>query len=181
MTQTIDLKIFCSSESDRLGKPFSIGEFTYATNGHLAIRIPRDASVEEIEYPPAIENQFLKFRQKAPMRPLKNPIPEEPKPQQIKYDTCEGTGKEHDCPHCKCGCEECDGSGWMQEFICESVQIGPRLLSVAAMRKIATLPQLMVDADSPGEMEAMSFKFDGGDGLLMPLRCTYERHLDVEL
>ena len=54
---TIDLQAFCFNQSDfdpeaptrnefhlnRLGKPFSHGPYTYATNGMVAIRVPRQA------------------------------------------------------------------------------------------------------------------------------------------
>lgn len=36
-----DLKKFCSLTRDRVKTPYSIGDFTYATNGHLIVRIPK--------------------------------------------------------------------------------------------------------------------------------------------
>src|SRR5574337_601455 len=40
---TIDLKKFCSKDRPKLLDPFSGGEFTYASNGHIAVRVPRCA------------------------------------------------------------------------------------------------------------------------------------------
>ncbi len=46
----IDLKPFCGDNDIRyyLNEPFSEGEFTYATNGHILIRVPRRDDVPEV-------------------------------------------------------------------------------------------------------------------------------------
>ena len=43
-----DLMKFCGG-NDRAGiaTPFSIGEYTYATNGHIMVRVPRIADIPE--------------------------------------------------------------------------------------------------------------------------------------
>ena len=40
---TIDLQPFCGEDHDRwyLMKPLSFGDYTYATNGHIVIRVTR--------------------------------------------------------------------------------------------------------------------------------------------
>ena len=45
----IDLQQFCSKDDTRpyICKPFSFGEFSYATNGHIIVRVARRADVEE--------------------------------------------------------------------------------------------------------------------------------------
>jgi len=44
-----DLKKYCSKDETRpyLHEPFSRGEWTYATNGHIAVRVPKLADVPE--------------------------------------------------------------------------------------------------------------------------------------
>ena len=50
----VDLSHYCGDEDDRpeLSRPFSRGDYTYATNGHICVRIPRRADVPEIEGTP---------------------------------------------------------------------------------------------------------------------------------
>jgi len=58
------LKSYCvSDKSDPrtyLYNPFKLGEFIYATNGHVAVRIPDDGSIQaaEIEQVKRIETYF---------------------------------------------------------------------------------------------------------------------------
>ena len=46
----IDLMKFCGKEDPRewLNAPFSLGDYTYATNGHLIVRVPRVAEYADI-------------------------------------------------------------------------------------------------------------------------------------
>jgi hypothetical protein len=179
MTQTIDLQSFCSIDSNRMDKPFSIGEYTYATNGHISIRVPRDPSVDEIDNPVAIEKAFASFNSEG-MRPLKNAIPDAPKAKQERCVLCLGTGIEHDCPECKHSCGECDGAGWTTEIIKESVMIDGKFFDASFIRKISILPFLIINLHQQYE-GAMGFQFDGGFGLVMPLRGKRKINLDVEL
>jgi hypothetical protein len=44
----IDLKPFCDKGSFRgLEAPFTVGDWTYATDGHICIRVPRRADAPE--------------------------------------------------------------------------------------------------------------------------------------
>lgn len=45
------LQKFCSTDSFRvnINKPFSQGEYTYATNGHIIVRVPRIEGIGEQE------------------------------------------------------------------------------------------------------------------------------------
>lgn len=57
----IDLKPFCEradSYRDYLHQPWSRGAFTYASNGHIAIRVPRRDDVPENEKAPDVEKIF---------------------------------------------------------------------------------------------------------------------------
>ena len=40
---------FCSKDSTRssINSPYSLGEYTYATNGHIIIRLPRIDDIKE--------------------------------------------------------------------------------------------------------------------------------------
>ena len=52
----IDLKPFCSREVGReyLRQPFSFGEWTYATNGYVMVRVPRRDDVPENDKVPKL-------------------------------------------------------------------------------------------------------------------------------
>jgi len=53
---TIDLKLFCDPNDPVrpwLGQPFSAGAWTYATDGHIAVRVPRLEDVAENPAAPA--------------------------------------------------------------------------------------------------------------------------------
>ena len=55
---TIDLNKFCASETSRypnMRRPFTRGDFTYATNGDVVVRIPAVPSVGLNENAPAAE------------------------------------------------------------------------------------------------------------------------------
>lgn len=175
----IDLQVFCDKDNAKIGKPFSLGEYTYATNGHIAVRVPRDPNVPEIEAPPKIDACFAReFNPLASRRALKNPIPPAAAAKTKKCEECGGRGVEHECHSCKCKCWECEGSGWYEEIRYQSLEIGSRIFNVHAVRKILTLPSVLFDADGKGK--AIGFTFDGGEGMLMPLRRKQDNHIEVE-
>lgn len=127
-----DLQKFCSDEDTRyyLRAPFSRGDFTYATDGYIGVRVPRIADVTNEEGPdfeklmsstaPAVNTQpfpavVVPPRGPKPLRPCKD---------------CDGLGYIKQCSHCQgqgetdcyacgheCGCEHCDGSGVLDVMV----------------------------------------------------------------
>ncbi len=119
---------FCSVERGRsyLSTPFVIGDgqFTYATNGHIAIRVPgRLIEVDQFKNVPSIVGMFEAVETR-PYRQFEIVTAEDAKLDRcevckgrryvIDCETCEGTGA-HFCSHESCRCEHqcgaCDGHG----------------------------------------------------------------------
>lgn len=99
---TIDLNKFCGKEACRsyLTVPWSAGEYSHATNGHIAVRIPRRPEFEECSNAPNIAKIYDEAGPVGRLSPLPNFIAPDPSP----------------CPDCKGSgfilpCVECDGTG----------------------------------------------------------------------
>lgn len=180
----MDLKKFCGSEESRpyLSTPFTIGDWSYATNGHICVRVPR---IEDV--PAATEEKLT-----ANVPKLFADIPEDgyvPLPAVVieadPHDDCEecdGRGNVHDCPSCQCVCSACDGTGTPVIGHNTSVQIGEAIFSGRYIAQIQTMPGVRItapikDVGSHLELKACFFKFDGGEGALMPRRNKLERHI----
>jgi hypothetical protein len=115
------LKKFCgdSKYNEKIGTPWSAGEFTFATNGFILVRVPRLAEVPERQNVVSLKSVLEQ-----------NPVPSDgwvdaPGVEDLKIPAC---------PRCKgkesnpTPCEECDGTGavdfdnrWNSyEFTCKS-------------------------------------------------------------
>ena len=98
----INLAQFCGDEDWRkyLHYPFSHGEFTYATNGRICVRVPRakgtlEASGNQIKVGKSLVKYFQEAEQQAP-EPINMNTPE-PRKEECAY--CEGSGEaNHECP-----------------------------------------------------------------------------------
>lgn len=174
----IDLCQFCwkGVGRDYLRAPYSVGEWTYATNGHIAVRVPRRPDVGENSKAP---QKIAELFEAAATQPLRD-LPQFPLPETEKEECphCEGRGTEHGCPNCHCQCESCDGTGTREEDA--SVGIGGRCYALRYVRRLLLLPHLSV-ASAPPSTTAMRFAFDGGEGILVPLRTPYSTHVDAPL
>ena len=170
----IDLQQFCSKDPMRpnLRKPFSRGKFTYATDGRIAVRVPRIADVPEQETPNP-EKLFEEYFKDVPRGTIEVTVPE------IKDDwqacrECDGSGKEHDCPDCTCGeCEDCGGKGRINRSPTVTISIGAATYDARYMKQVLALPGLRFPAAPPKDKPA-GFVFEGATGLLMPLRWGSE-------
>ncbi len=190
-----DLEKFCRRSSPReyiasvkIEKPWSAREFTFATNGYVIVPVPRKEDVPEGgKEAPEVNTMFLN---------LPNPkwfcLPENlPEKQDCK--TCNGEGKNFECPECggtgeiifyknghdyEADCKECDGNGKIAT--CEDcagtgkepAKVGVEIEGVKfqawLLSLLKTLPNCLI---SPGGHQLPAqFKFDGGDGLIMSLR-----------
>jgi hypothetical protein len=108
------------------------------------------------------------------MTPL--PACEIPKGEVITCDECAGRGTEHDCPDCNCDCALCDGTGEITEAI--SVTVRGAIYNTVYIRRIMDLPGLLFSTNPP-QVDAARFTFDGGEGLIMPMRSRAHRHVDL--
>lgn len=166
-----DLEEFCSQDRAPLISPFSQGEFTFASEGRICIAVPRLKGVPE--------------RQDAPNNVMKNIFDANPNngnfallsaikiPELKGYQpckTCEGSGE---CL-CKCcevihDCGNCDGGGKVPENTIR-VTIGRHCVSHILLNKIKHLPNICIAESSFSDMGALTFKFDGGEGRLSPMK-----------
>ena len=166
----IDLKLlqtFCGEDETRavLMQPSSRNGFTYATDGRIIVRAPKLPDVPDVDGYPNCEQALGRFTADGSWQKLPAEIPPE-KTEQCSL--CYGSD-EHDCSQCKSAhtCNRCDGVGNYVVFTYTS--IGARKLNDLYLRKMQLLPSVEINA-SGDEMSPMSFRFDGGIGLLMPCR-----------
>lgn len=174
------LSRFCGGWSTAMHAPFSSGAYTYATNGHIALRVRRIESVPEVAGSPNVE-KILVASGNPMLVPLVLDLPEN-KVEQQECSTCEGRKTEHDCPSCNCDCEDCAGTGIETNESDEYTSIGIRGVPFAAkyMRLLILLPGVLFDP-KPKAACATRFDFDGGEGMLMPLREARINHIEVSL
>ena len=167
---TISLEIFCHPDRPELVRPFSIDTWTYATNGHVLVRVPRRDDVAENETAPNVARMFPDDAPKARYKPApKFEIPERFDREEECFG-CGGTGKAHHhwCPDCQCVCDRCNGTGKATELV--TVKIGRASFNSKYVSWLQQLPNLELDR-VPRGFKPMRFRFDGGEGLLMPCRA----------
>lgn len=195
----IDFTSFLSKGEDRvkLETPVHIGQWTYFSNGRIAVRLPRLPDTTETDDPPKIDKTFATEIDEreftfAPLEKLETRLRD--------CRACDNTGKTRDtkpCPECEgegtincshCGhdheCNRCYGEGTVLRSNtsitcpdCERAKHNVRVtqhlwIDGKYFEKIAALPNPMIGTALIGtEPRAIPFRFDGGDGLIMPLRC----------
>jgi len=167
-----DLRPFCLSNLAKLkirpylGKPFSIGDFTYATNGYILVRVPVRKAYGPPDSPVGVETVYAKLLAEISYFPA----PAIDGPLFVMRDTpcpnCQGRGTLHDCPNCSCRCQECAGAG--KELDYAVVRLPWAVFDAKYISKIWQLPNPCIAACR--EKGPMPFRFDGGDGLIMPMR-----------
>lgn len=175
MAEPINLQPFCGINhfNPWMEHPFSRGEYTYATNGHIAIRVARREDVPEHPKSPDIERLFTDVSGVQWRQLRKVELPDVPS---TKCRDCDGRGTVHDCPDCKCDCDECDGTGEIESDA--SACIGDALFNTKYIRLLAALPWIEVPITDLMP-EPMPFRFEGGTGLLMSLRRQFVNHIDI--
>lgn len=201
----MDLQKFCSQDDTRtnINKPFSQGVYTYATNNHVIIRVPRLPDVPE-----QIENKvdvasIEKFIGDYPYYS----IPDTAKPTKNECPLCDGTGTVKVCPECDgtgkltftsayndydVDCESCNGTGFtvfgkIEPTQCpkcegsgkiirwERSRASGRLYNNQYLSWLKELPECLL-AEAKG-YDPAHFKFNGGDGWIMPLKEEYAGHI----
>ena len=142
MSLEIDLSQFCGDDRSFFTRPFSVGGYTYATNGHVLVRVPSIESIEPPENAPenfeAKINEILAGIEDATYFEL--PIDEiPPKPDDVDCWACDGRGHKHNCPNCQCACEQCLGKGHVAPN--DIILINRRPFNGHYTRMIASLPK----------------------------------------
>ena len=176
----IDLEPFCGKEGNRpyLHHPFSRDEFTFATDGRICVRVPRIAGIPERDKH-EINPTNLPWDQTAEFSPLPE-LKLPPQTTDMELCACYG-GKIHDCPDCECECENCDGRGEtkVNSDDDKSIDILALPFGLRYVRLVTTLPNVQIAKIAwPNDtVTGLRFKFDGGDGLLMPLKSACNDHI----
>ena len=192
------LNRFCGL-GEQIGNPFINGDYTYATNGHIIVRVPRIAAVvKEVMIDPTTmpwdHATLTGWR----------PIDSYPLPERIICARCKGT-KKVVCPECegtgeaflrgkedsydvecllcngdmdyKESCDNCDEDGKRYEQRMPRIELPPWDVIVNAeylylIRTYLPGPHFLTvnKADENYPMGIIRFKFDGGEGGLMPMR-----------
>ncbi len=132
-----ELVQFCHPERKSCARPWSSGPFTYATNGHILIRVPRLADAPE-------GNQPLESRP--------------------GWTTCLAWFDVE--PRCWVGIPEETRPN--ADDLDDSVDVGDLKFSRRYLRWLRALPSCQIGLNDAGD--PARFRFDGGEGLLMPRR-----------
>lgn len=170
----INLWKFVSHDKLRpnIQEPFSTGEWSYATDGSILVRVPRRDDVPKkadvLDIDRIWPKGCVKFR--APKILL---IPGE----RPDCFVCGGRGKQHICPSCACQCEICDGSGKAWGNREEPVRCGAIHISEFYARKLLALPGVEVE-EPENYVAILQFRFEGGDGLLATIARAGEYSRD---
>jgi hypothetical protein len=175
----VDLSPFCGDEDGRpeFSQPFSRGEYSYATNGAVCIRIPRRDDIPEIEGTPDPSVVFAENKDASYRRLIIN-LPDET---EAKCPVCLGRGRLHPCPDCECRCLVCeDGKVSADSFT--SVNVAGYSFAAHYVRVLIALPKLQVAKPIRGRSGSMlPFRFEGGDGLLMGLHEPGETQIKARI
>lgn len=203
----IDLQKFCAVDTTRIGitKPFTLEDYTYATNGHILIRVPRIEGVGAPEESEKFKLVDLRLLFVALKDYTYHPIPDIQPPVGKQCYKCQGTGMINLCPECdgegeiefkslynnySCECKTCDGNGYSRQGKgtlfecnkCHGVGTITDTSTVQASGRYYSDLYLLWLKELPDcvlaeakELEPGHFKFTGGDGFIMPINKSKER------
>jgi len=160
---------FCSKNPTRfsINSPYSFGEYTYATDGYIIIRLPKIDDIKENPEAPDPSKIFF-GRGSEKTIPIDFEIPFV----RTEIEKCFCVHDE--CSTCSCteNCENCDGKGSVTYKVGKPVKIKDACFNPYYFTLIKELPEVTIQ-ETPLSSEApLYFLFKGGDGLLMPIRNT---------
>lgn len=177
----IDLKPFCGDDFSRyyLQEPWSEGAYTYATNGVILVRVARRDDVPETDATRFVNAAYL-FRRSEGSGFVPLPHFDLPAAETVACPACDGSGRVHACCDCGHTCEACNGGGSVSSY--EKISVGifgtPYNAKYAAL--LRDLPGIAVATNEKPLATPLHFKFDGGEGLLMPLSGSYLTHVEAQ-
>lgn len=177
---------FCGRDETRpyLTLPIDDGDKTYCTDARVIIRVPKfeHEPNDRIGVQNAVEKirTFYKLDGHSDYKPL--PVEPADAPWGKACEQCDGKGN---TDHVTCGtcgaignlgvtirCPECGGTG--RDYYNARVTFGNQDLNPFYIKLISQLPNVVAaNPKDPGH--PLHFKFDGGDGLLMPMRPKSEK------
>jgi hypothetical protein len=197
------LKFFCAQHNPELDHPFSSGGYTYATDGHILVRVSKVAGVTaEVPFPvvsrvPFDHDQIVDWLTLPSVNFYQSRCEDcSGSGFVVVCDECDGSGEIsywsgfHDyfweCKTCDgCGvkpakkkdtgsnlCQHCHGTGCSMKA--EAVDVGRNNsdgMNKALIYRIKNLPNIKFSTFGQ-DGSPFRFKFDGGVGLLMPMRMN---------
>ncbi|MCW5720851.1 MAG: hypothetical protein KIS86_06890 [Devosia sp.] len=186
----IDLQPFCGDHGlivrDYLSRPIHIGPWTIATNGHIAIRIPRLPDAADTLTAPASIATIFDSHSTEDLGEL--PLFTPPAGSCDCAD-CGGTGEDIEDDYGRITtstCERCAGTGKIPLLHVTSVEISGAILAARYLEIIRALPFPKLayghwpGAYEPGrDQHPVHFIFDGGIGQLMPMRYAHDTHFNL--
>lgn len=161
----IDLESFCANEWELrtyLQRPWRDGEWVYATNGHMMVRVPADAApdaaVRAANQPNNPPDMFRKMLDDHQGEFLVMP----PLPAETACDSCGGSGtfglddEKEECATCL---------GTKHAFT--RFALGDVGFNLHYLHQLAGLPQCRIRTH--GDKQPAAVVFDGGHALVMPM------------
>lgn len=163
---TIDLLPFVANKwevREYLQTPWRDGEWVYATNAHIAVRLPADtysAAERSEKQPNNLPALFNTWHRNVEGEFLLMP----PLPDNKQCPECHGSGQWPDSEDDPEACWRCNGSG----FWAEPFDIGDAAFALRYLHLLSKLPQVRIRPNGPHQAAALIFA--GGEALLMPCR-----------
>lgn len=168
-TPKLDLAPFCSTDETRprFHRPWNYQDWCYATDGGIIVRVDLLPEFDGALPNKTILALTLKMFADFPSGAEFVPLPEMGEiPEIIECVRCGGTGNSPTIH--EYGCGRCDGEGKYNNMA--RIQIGPRDIAAHYVAKLQHLPSLLVAINFGSHETPLPFLFNGGCGLLMPMR-----------
>ena len=174
----VDLTKFCFKGENpfKIQEPFSKGKWTYATNGHMAIRVPRLHVPEfpENEKAPDVEELFKEADKRGPYEWV--PVPEV-KIETVQCGACKGIDIRKEDGEAF-PCKRCNGEGHYQKAEPVKFPLGAATIALSnvyldLIHRELPNPQIGLIKEAAGDhwtAKPVKIRFDGGEGLLMPIQ-----------
>jgi len=179
----VDLQQFCDAEDFRefIVSPFTYRGFSWATNGHIIVRVDEDKRHKPLssKIDPTKVLSGLAGARFEPPPPFVLP---EFGTVRVPCMYCDGTGRAHDCEHCKCKCEDCGGSGNVVDEMNVSTEFGGGIFALKYVRQVLSLPgvEIAIGTSDQKGSRPLLFRFTGGVGGVMPRSERSSTHVSIE-
>jgi hypothetical protein len=149
-------------------RPWTVGQYTYQTDGRIIVRVPAKPEYGPMDKTDAIAAWIDKWLADG-AGDVMVPVPTVMLPDQnvTRCEDCDGRGFEHDCRDCSCECSACDGDGEITLRI--GVKFGEVVIFWKYWRQIAALPNARLSCVENANGH-LAFAFDGGAGITSRMR-----------
>lgn len=173
------LKTFCGLDRPHLKEPWTWGAWTYATDAAIVIRVPGLIDVQQLPVEHVSQAKVDKVFETDPSDGNFLPMPQPPPDGWgLVCTVCDGRKvcKKFCCPECggisevsaELVCTNCNGCGRLLDQF--PVQFQRHLLNARLLQGLLILCNVQLAQNKSDKSEALSIRFDGGEGRLMPMR-----------